>query len=157
MFRFNLDRRVIPIVLMAIPCAAVVALGVLAAFPVQMPIGTSPEPRSGAAITQGGTDRPLRGRTDAWVVSGQIATIDSHRFRLEMRVADLQDQSAPDSVRPAVTLSMAGHLMPPVTVPVRRVAPGTFVAEGEVPMSGQWRTYVRLPDGVVQFLVDVGR
>lgn len=152
-----MGRRVIPIVLIVIPCAAVVALGLLAVFPVQRPIGTSPEPRSGAAITQGGTDRPLRGRTDAWVVSGQIATIDSHRFRLEMRVADLQDQSAPDSVRPQVTLTMAGHLMPPVTVPIGRAGPGTFVAEGEIPMSGQWRAYVRLPDGVVQFLVDIGR
>jgi len=151
------SRRVIPIVLIAIPCAAVVALAVLAVFPVQRSPGTSPGPQSGAAATLGGTDRPLRGRTDTWVVSGQIATIDSHRFRLDMRVADLGDQSAPDSVRPTVTLSMAGHLMPPVAVPVRRVAPGTFVAEGEIPMSGQWRAYVRLPDGVVQFLLDIGR
>lgn len=151
-----MNRRVVPILMTAIPCVAVVALGVLAVFPNQRPIGASPDLRSGSASTPNGSHRPLMGRTGTWVVSGQIVTVDSRRFRLEIRIADLRDQLAPDHVRPDVTLSMAGHLMPPVAASVRRVGPGTFVAEGEIPMSGQWRAYVRLPDGVVQFLVDVG-
>lgn len=149
-------RRVIPLVLMTIPFVAVVTLGVLAIAPTQRPAGTGPEPRSGASGTPSGTERPLVGRTNAWAVLGQIVAVDSRRFRLEMRVADLRDQLAPDSVRPTVTLAMAGHQMAPVAASVRQVGPGTFVAEGEVPMSGQWRAYVRLPDGVIQFLFDVG-
>ena len=99
----------------------------------------------------------FEGRTPAWAVRGRLVETPGNTVRVEFRVQDANGYPLPEDARVDVSLEMIGHAMTPIRATIERLAPGVYHAMGPVAMSGRWRVGIRLPDGVFQHTVNIGK
>ena len=101
----------------------------------------------------------FEGRTPAWTVRGRLVEVEAlgRAVRVEFRVQDANGYPLPEDARVDVSLEMIGHAMTPIRATVARLAPGVYHAMGPVAMPGRWQVGIRLPDGVFQHTVNIGK
>lgn len=104
-----------------------------------------------------GADGAFEGRTPAWTIRGRLVEAPASAVRIEFQVQDANGYPLPEDTRIDVSLEIIGHVMPPVRAEVERLAPGSYRATGPITMSGRWQVGIRLPDGIFQHAVNIGK
>lgn len=140
--------RIIVIGLIGSATLSVVALAVLILL--RTPQAVQRSGSFDAAISSDLVRVPFSGQTGTWMVSAVALADQNGGIEVNLWVVDAAGQPAPEDLRLGGLLIMIGHPMPPETMLVERLTPGSYRARGRAVMAGSWRLQLMLPDGNVE-------
>lgn len=84
-----------------------------------------------------------------WRIRGRLLERDGTSFRIELRLSDVEGQSAGEEAGPSVFLEMPDGSQSPIKAQVRATEAGVYIVEATAPTRGLWRLSVVLPDDLL--------
>lgn len=111
------------------------------------PVAPGPGAKHGGLVFQG--------TVNVWTVNGRVALDAGRNARVAVALTTTSGEPAPTGLPLSLALDMAGADGPTLPMSQRLVAPGSYVANAQLPSAGRWRLRIELPQVTGVFELDV--
>lgn len=95
------------------------------------------------------------GTASTWEVKGRMAVDAQRRVHFAFDLISPTGQPAPASLQPRLALDMPDRDLPPLRPQVSREGAGSYAATSPLPVDGQWRLRIELPEIAAVLLFNV--